>query len=166
MKKSLGDAARAPEGKDKASAAIESLVGAAAEAIQAGRPVTLIPFSGEGDAGEDYSDKVFDDVCELLQKDGKPRWGVSPLPLNSGAPEAEVIGRGIRMKSRFVLTGHAGTPLPSQATVFTVRLFETGQGELVWKETFEIGTTDAATTARRITDEVNQRLEPAPPPAG
>lgn len=168
VKKSLGDAARAPEGKDKASAAIESLVGAAADAIQSGRPVALVPFSGEGAAGEDYSDKVFDEVCELLQQDGKPQWGVSPLPLQPDAPEAEVIGRGLRMKSRFVLTGHVGTPIPGLATVFTVRLFETGKGELVWQETFETGKSDAATTARRIADEVNQRLEsvplPAPPP--
>lgn len=167
IKKSLGDTARAPEGQDKASAAIESLVGAAADAIQSGRPVTLIPFSGEGDTGEDYSDKVFDAVCELLQKDGKPQWGVSPLPLPPDAPEAQVIARGFRMKSRFVLTGHVAKPIPGLATVFTVRLFETRKSELVWKETFETGTTDAATTAQRIAEEVNKRLElapPAPPP--
>lgn len=166
VKKSLGDAARAPEGKDKAAAAIESLVGAAADAIQSGRPVALIPFSGEGGTGEEYSDKVFDAVCELLQKDGKPQWGVSPLPLQPDAPEAEVIGRGLRMKSRFVLTGHVGTPIPGPGTVFTIRLFETGKGGLVWQETFAIGTADAATTARRIADEVNERLGSAPPPAG
>lgn len=165
VKRSLGDAARAPEGKDKASAAIESLVGAAADAFQSGRPVALVPFSGEGDAGEDYSDKVFDGVCELLQKDGKPQWGVSPLPLKPDAADAEIVGRGLRMKSRFVLTGHVGTPIPGLATVFTVRLFGTDKGELVWKETFETGTTDAATTARRIADEMNRRLGPVPLPA-
>lgn len=166
VKKSIGDAARAPEGKDKAAATIESLVGAAADAIQSGRPVALIPFSGEGGAGRDYSDEVFGNVCELLQKDGKPQWGVSPLPLQPDAPEAEVIGRGLRMKSRFVLTGHVGTPIPGLATVFTIRLFETGKGALVWKETFAIGTNEAAAAARRIADEVNQRLGSAPPPAG
>jgi hypothetical protein len=165
VKKSIGDAARAPEGKDKAAVAIESLIGAAADAFQSGRPVTLIPFSGEGDADEDYSDKVFEEVCELLQMDGKPRWGISPLPLKPDAPEAEAIGRGLRMKSRFVLTGHVGTPIPGQATVFTVRLFDSGKGELVWKETFETGTNDAATTARRIAEEVNKRLDTVPPPA-
>ena len=168
VKKSLGDAARAPEGKDKAAAAIESLVGAAAEAIQAGRPVALIPFDGEDEAGEALADGVFDDVCNLLQKDDKPQWGVSPLPLKPDAPDSEAIARGLRMKSRFVLTGHAGKPIPGLATVFTARLFETGKGELVWKETFETGKNDAATIARRIADEVNQRLDavspPAPPP--
>lgn len=166
VKKSLAAAARAPEGKDKAAVAIESLIGAAADAIQSGRPVALIPFSGEGDAGEDYSDKVFEGVCELLQKDGKPQWGVSPLPLKPDAPETEIIGRGLRMKSRFVLTGHVGTPLPGLATVFTVRLLDSGKGELVWKETFETATIDAATTARRIAEEVNKRLDSAPPAGG
>lgn len=168
VKKSLGDAARAPEGKDKAAVAIESLVGAAAEAIQSGRPVALIPFHGDDDAGETFADGVFNDVCELLKQEDKSLWGVSPLPLKPDAPDSEVIGRGLRMKSRFVLAGHVGTPIPGQAAVFTARLFETGKGELVWKETFETATNDAATIARRIAAEVKQRLEtvspPAPPP--
>ena len=69
------------------------------------------------------------------------------------------------MKSRFVLTGHVGTPAPGQATVFTVRLFETGKGELAWKETFATDTNDAATIAHRIADEVTKRLGAVPPPA-
>lgn len=165
VKKSLGDAARAPEGQDKAAVVIESLVGAAADAIQSGRPVALIPFHGADGAGESLADGVFDDVCELLQKDGKPQWGVSPLPLKPDAIDAEIIGRGLRMKSRFVLTGQVGTPVPGLAAVFTARLFETGKGELVWQETFATGTHDAATIARRIADEVNKRLEPVSPPA-
>jgi len=166
VKKSIGAAPHAPEGQDKAAAAIESLVGAAADAIQSGRPVALIPFSGEGAVGETLADGVFEDVCELLKKDDKPLWGVSPLPLKPDAPEAEIIGRGLRMKSRFVLTGHVGTPLPGLATVFTARLFEAGKGELVWKETFETATNDAATIAWRIAAEVKKRLESAPPSGG
>lgn len=163
VKKSLGDPTRPPKGRDKAAAMIESLVGATAAAIQSGRPVTLIPFSGEGDTGENYADKVFADVCDLLQQDGQPQWGVSPLPLNPDANDAEAIARGRQMKSRFVLAGHAGTPLPGMTSVFTIRLFEIGKGELVWKETFETGTHDAATVARRIAEEVNRRIEPPPP---
>jgi TolB-like protein len=165
VKKSLTDAAHAPEAKDKAAVAIESLVGAAAEAIQSGRPVALIPFHGDDDAGETLADGVFDGVCELLKQEDKSLWGVSPLPLKPDAPESEVIARGLRMKSRFVLTGHAGKPIPGLAPVFTVRLFATDKGELVWKETFETGTNDAATIARLIAAEVKKRLEAVPPPA-
>lgn len=163
VKKSLGDAAHAPAGKDKAAAAIQSLVGAAADALQSGRPVTLLPFSGDGDAGDTLADGVFDSLCELLQKDGQPLWGVSPLPLQPDAPETEIVGRGLRMKSPFVLTGQVSAPTPGLATVFTARLFDTGKGELVWKETFETGKHDAATIARHIADEVTKRLEPPPP---
>ena len=166
VKKSLGDPTRPPKGKDKAAAMIESLVGATAAAIQSGRPVTLIPFSGHGDTAENYADKVFADLCDLLQQDGQPLWGVSPLPLNPDANDAEAIARGRQMKSRFVLAGHVGTPLPGQTAIFTVRLFEIGKGELIWKETFETGTHDAATVARRIAEEVNKRLESAPPAGG
>jgi TolB-like protein len=67
------------------------------------------------------------------------------------------------MKSRFVITGHVGGALPGTAAGFTVRLFATDQGELVWQETFETATNDAAAIARRIADEVNKRLELAPP---
>ncbi len=165
VKKSLGNAARAPEGQDKASAAIESLVGAAAEAIQSGRPVALIPFHGEDDAGETLADGVFDGVCELLKQDDKPLWGVSPLPLKPGAIDAEIIGRGLRMKSRFVLTAGVVRPTPDQAPVLTARLFETASGGLVWQETFATGPNDAATIARRIADEVIKRLDTVPPPA-
>ena len=168
VKQTLGDAAQTPEGKDKAAVVIESLVGAAADAIQSGRPVALIPFHGADDAGETLADGVFDAVCELLQQDGKPQWGVSPLPLKPDAPDSEVVSRGVRMKSRFVLTGHVGAPIPGQAAVFTARLFETGKGELVWQENFATGTNDTATIAQRMADEVKQRLTtvspPAPPP--
>ncbi|HRG55242.1 MAG TPA: hypothetical protein PLG56_04325, partial [Lacunisphaera sp.] len=115
---------------------------------------------------ENYADKVFADLCDLLQQDGQPLWGVSPLPLNPDANDAEAIARGRQMKSRFVLAGHVGTPLPGQTAIFTVRLFEIGKGELIWKETFETGTHDAATVARRIAEEVNKRLESEPPAGG
>lgn len=166
VKKSLGDTTRPPKGKDKAAAMIESLVGATAAAIQSGRPVTLIPFGGEGVSAEAYADKVFADLCDLLQKDGQPQWGVSPLPLKPDAHHTEAVARGRQMKSRFVLTGHVGGTLPGTAVGFTARLFATGRGGLVWEETFETATNDAATIARRIADEVNKRLELAPPADG
>ena len=151
--------------RDKAKAAIESLVGTAAEALQTGRPVALVTFTGEGDAAEAYAEEIFDGVGPLLQKDGKPQWGLSPLPLKPDAPETDIIARGRGMKSRFVLTGHAGTPIPGQADAFTARLFDVATGQMVWKDTFETAKYDPATVAQRIAAEVTKRLEPpAPPP--
>ncbi len=150
---------------DTAAAAIESVVGAAAEALQSGRPVALVAFSGEGDKAGEYASDVFDEVCSLLQKDGKPQWGLSPLPLKPDATDADVVGRGLRMKSRFVLTGHVGTPIPGLAGAFTARLFDVGTGQMVWKETFESAANESATVAQRIATEITKRLEPpAPPP--
>ncbi|HKB57721.1 MAG TPA: toll/interleukin-1 receptor domain-containing protein [Lacunisphaera sp.] len=159
---SVGSGARL-RGKDRAAAAIESVVGTAAEALQAGRPVTLVTFSGEGDKAGEYAEGVFDEVCSLLQKDGKPQWGLSPLPLKPDASDAEVVSRGLRMKSRFVLTGHAGVPIPGLAPAFTARLFEVGTGQMVWKETFETAANEPDTVAQRIAAEVMKRLEPSAP---
>ena len=146
-----------------APAAIESLVDAAAGAIQSGRPVTMVPFDGDDEAEENVADQVFEEVCKLLQKDDKPLWGVSPMPLKADAPEAEAISRGQHMKSRFVLSAHAGVTAPGLPSGFTVRLFDVNRNELVWKETFVLAD-EPATVAKRIADEVTKRL--APPAAG
>jgi len=149
-----------------AAAVIKSIVGTTVEAIQSGKPVTVIPFSADADAGKTLADQVFKAVCETLHKDGAPLWGLSPLPLPAGAPDTEVIHRGQRMKSRFALTGHAGVVAPGLPPALVVRLFEVERNELVWKESFAL-TDDPATVARRIAEEVTRRLAPVEPkPAG
>ncbi|MEJ1972393.1 MAG: toll/interleukin-1 receptor domain-containing protein [Lacunisphaera sp.] len=148
---------KAGKGPDKASDAVETLISAAAEVAQSGRPVTLIPFSGDTEKDESMADDVFEHLSELLQQDDKPIWGVSPLPLKPDASDAEAIGRGQRMKSLFVLTAHAGVAAAGLPPGLTVRLFEVNKNELVWKETFAL-TAEPATVARRIADEVMKRL--------
>src|SRR6478609_740767 len=84
--KALKEASKqaASGGHDQAVAAIETLVTAAAESAQAGRPIALVPFDGDDEAKENMADQVFEQLCDLLQKDDKPLWGVSPLPLQPG----------------------------------------------------------------------------------
>jgi hypothetical protein len=155
----------AAEGREGAAAAIQSLVTAAAEVAQAGRPIALVPFSGEDEAKRALADDVFEEVCELLQQDGKPLWGVNPFPLPPGASDSEVVSRGLRMKSRYVLVGHVGVAAPGLPAGFTVRLFEVHRTEMVWKETFAL-TEEPATIARLISEEMTKRLAaPAPAPA-
>jgi hypothetical protein len=161
---SVGNPNRSKRAKDRVAGAIGSLVGTAAETLQTGRPVALITFSGEGEQNGDYAEEVFGEVCTQLEKDGKPQWGLSPLPLKPDAPDAEVVSRGLRMKSRFVLTGHAGVLLPGTAPAFAVRLFDVATNQLVWKETFETAKNEPDTVAQRIAAEVIKRLESAPPP--
>jgi hypothetical protein len=166
VNKALSSAGIKPRrNKDKAGAVLESVVGAAADALQAGRPVALVTFSGEGDKAEEYASDVFDEVCSLLEKDGQPQWGLSPLPLPSDAPDTEVVGRGLRMKSRFVLTGHVGVAIPGLPAALTARLFDVGTGQMVWKETFESAANTSAVVARRIAGEVTKRLGPPAPPS-
>ncbi|SDR80489.1 toll/interleukin-1 receptor domain-containing protein [Opitutus sp. GAS368] len=163
----VGNPNRPRRAKGTVAGAIESVMGAAAETLQTGRPVALVTFSGAGEKNGDYAEEVFGEVCTQLQKDGKPQWGLSPLPLKADALDAEVVSRGVRMKSRFVLTGHAGVLLPGTPPAFTARLFDVATNQLVWKETFETAKNEPEAVAQRIAAEVIKRLEPpapTPPP--
>jgi hypothetical protein len=153
------------KGPDKTGENIESAIDAAAGFIQGGRPVTLITFSGEGNAGSNYASDVFGRVCSKLMDDGKQSWGLSPIPLKPDAIDAQIVARGVRMKSRFVLTGHAGATAPGLPVAFTIRLFSTHSGEIVWKETYELEKHAADDVGDLISAEVKKRLAaPAAPP--
>lgn len=144
---------------------LASLVGTAAEAAQVGRPVALVTFTGDGEQNGEYAQEVFGEVCTQLEKDGPPQWGLSPQPLKPDALDAAIISRGVRLKSRFVLTGHAAVIIPGTASALTVRLFDVTANELVWKETFETATHEPEAVAQRIAAEVLKRLSaPATPP--
>ncbi len=153
----------------KKNGTIESLVGAAAETLQAGRPVTVVPFDGEDKVTRDYAGEVFGAVCAELRDDNRQLWGLSPLPLRAAATDADIVARGAKMKSRFVLTGRAGVMAPGLAPAFTVRLFNTHTGEMVWKETYELSKQDGDDVGDLIVAEIKKRLAapavPTPPPA-
>ena len=153
----------------KKPGALESLVGAAAETLQAGRPVTVVPFDGEDKVSRDYAGEVFGAVCAELREDNRQLWGISPLPLRANATETDIVARGLKMRSRFVLTGSAGVAAPGLAPAFTVRLFATRTGELIWKETYELAKHDGNDLGELIAEEVKKRLavpaSPPPPPA-
>jgi hypothetical protein len=154
------------KGVNKAGDNMESVLDAAAGFIQGGRPVTLITFSGDAGPGSSYASEVFGQVCaELQQEGGKQLWSLSPIPLKPDALDAQIVARGIRMKSRFVLTGHASAATKDLPAVFVIRLFATLSGEMVWKETYELEKQDADDVAELIVAEVKKRLEaPAAPP--
>lgn len=144
---------------------MESIVGAVAEGIQSGRPLTLVTFSGDEGAAASYASEAFGSVCSELMQEGHDRWGLSPIPLKPDAPDAQIVARGVRMKSRFVLTGHAGVLVPGLPAALMVRLFATRSGELVWKQTYEMDKQDADDVGELIAAELEKRLKvpPAPP---
>lgn len=160
-----------PSARDRqhkgAPAALEKLVGAAAEALQANRAVTLITFDGEDKVTREYAGEVFGSVCaELQDEDHRQLWALSPLPLKPGITEAEVAARVMKIKSRFALTGHAGVEAPGLPPTFTIRLFATRTGEMIWKETYELSKHDGDDVGEKIATEVKKRLAelPVPPP--
>ena len=161
-----------PSARDRRGlpAAIEKLVGSAAGMLQSGQPVTIIPFDGEDKVTREYASKVFESVGGELQDDEHHLlWGISPLPLKPTATDADIVARGMKMKSRFVLLGRAGIEAPGLPPTFTVRLLSTRTGEMVWKETYELSKHDGDDVGEKIAAELKKRLAapttPTPPPA-
>ncbi len=166
--KELLDAAglttRAKEKKAKSGSGLGDLVDVAAGALQSGRPVTLVTFAGDNPESSAYASEVFGGITAQLQHEGRPQWGLSPLPLKADAADDDIVDRGTRMKSRFVLTGRAGVLVPDTPPAFTIRLFATRTGELVWKETYELAQHDADDVADLIIAEVRKRVATPPVP--
>jgi hypothetical protein len=144
---------------------IEKLVGAAAGVFQSGQPVTVIPFDGEDKVTREYAGEVFGSVCSELRDDNhRQLWGLSPMPLRTGATDADIVARGQKMNSRFVLVGRAGVEAPGLPPTFTVRLLGTRTGEMVWKETYELSKHDGDEVGEKISAEITKRLAEAPVP--
>jgi TolB-like protein len=152
------------EGKAGTAEVIESLVGAAVDAAQAGRPLALVTFSGSDDEGVAYAESVFEDLQTFLEADGKKSNSISPFPLPGNFTAVDAVLRGARLKSQFVLTGHAHRVAPGQPVQFTAKLFAVKEGQLVWSETYDSALADAPTTAHHLSEAVKQHLAAAAPP--
>ncbi|HWA27844.1 MAG TPA: TIR domain-containing protein [Lacunisphaera sp.] len=142
---------------------IKSLVGAAVNAFQAGRPLAVVTFGAEGDGAEAFAGHVFTEMFKLWSI-GEGQVSLSPLPLDPDDDDDDVLARGTKLDSQFVLTGlvqrtEAGTPLR-----LTVKLYQVKSRSVVWSETFEPSQGDPATIARRIVEAVRPRAFPAAPP--
>jgi hypothetical protein len=161
--KALGEAgtemARQARNHTGVPAALQSLFNTTAEGLQGGRALAVVTFSGEGDTAGEYAKQVFDLVYEKLATG--PRVGLSPIPFTTEPTDMDCLERGVRMKSRFVLTGYAKAKA-GETPGFTVRLFDVKLRTFTWTETFDTAVTDAKTVARRITTELAGRTRPAP----
>ena len=151
-------AGTAPRTKGNAANVVESVVGAAAEALQTGRPLAIVTFSGEGPGAEAYADQVFEHVFDRLPLG--PGVSLSPLPLAAEATDTDCLERGLRLKSRFVLTGFVRAAA-GQPSVFTARLYDVRQRQFIWTETYDPAAVDAATAAQKLAAEVKHRSGPA-----
>ena len=161
--KALGEvgAEIAKQGKNHPgmAAAIQSLFNTTAEGLQGGRALAVVTFSGEGPGAEEYAKQAFNLVYEKLVTG--PRVGLSPIPFTAEPTDMDCLERGVRMKSRFVLTGFAKAEA-GKTPGFTVRLFDVKQRAFIWTETFDTAVIDAKAVARRVTAELAGRMKPTP----
>lgn len=142
----------------QAGSAIASLVNAAVEAAQAGRPLTLVTFSGTGDEAREYASEVWGEVTKLLPLGNSV--GLSPIPLTAEPTDTDCLERGLRLKSKFVLTGFAHTA-EGQPPVLTARLYDVEHRTFIWTENYDNTKSEAETVAQRLVAEVKQRTAPA-----
>ena len=157
--KALGSAGKPGSTRaHKAGGTLASMIGAAVEAAQAGRPLAMVTFSGTGPGAEAYADEVFENISSLLPPG--PQVGLSPIPLTAEATDTDCLERGLRLKSKHVLTGfvHAAA---GQPPVLTARLYDVQKRAFRWTENYDSTTIDAPTAAQRIAAEVKERTAPA-----
>jgi len=155
-------------GESAAGEVIESIVDAAANVAQAGRPLAVVDFSGAGKEAKTYANQAFKRTCELLLAEDKGGVSVSPFPLKEGATDADALRRGRRLKSQFVLTAQVRADPPSQPMKLAVKLYDMKQSVVIWEESYDTTQLDPAGAAERIVAEVRKRVavDPAPKPAG
>ena len=147
---------------EPASDTIKSLVGAAAHALQAGRPLAVVTFGGTGNDGATYAQDTFTETFKLLQPTGQV--GLSPIPLEADDDDDDALARGTKLESQFVLTGFARRAAPGEPLLFTAKLYHVKQRTVVWSETFDAAQADAITAARRVAEAVRSRALPAAKP--
>jgi hypothetical protein len=167
VKQMLDAAGIKPSAKDrekKAGDAIASLVNAAAEGLQGGRAIAAVTFSGEGPGAGEYAGKVFEHTFQKLSV-GR-RVALSPFPFDTEPADTDILERGLRLKSRFVLTGYAKAAA-DQATVFTAKIYDVKTRAVIWSGTYDPAKTDAKETANMIVAELQRQTRPllAPPNA-
>ncbi len=144
------------------SDSIKSLVGAAAHALQSGRPLAVVTFGGAGDEGANYAQEAFTETFKLLQPTGQV--GLSPIPLEADDDDDDALARGTKLESQFVLTGFARRPTPGEPLLLTVKLYHVKQRTVAWTETFDATKVAAAAAAARVAEAARTRALPSAQP--
>jgi TolB-like protein len=165
LTKTIGAVVNSQETSDKPVAAdsIKSLVNAATDALQTGRPLAMVNFGGSGKEAAAYAESIFDQTIRLLQEKAEDKISVSPLPLD-GDNDDEVLARGLRLETQFVLTGTARRLASGASLTFTAKLYDVKQRTVVWTETYDAAQTDAATVAQHLAAAAGPRALPAAKP--
>ena len=151
-------------GKSAGADKLKALIGAATDALQTGRPLALVKFSGTGDGAEAYADGLFAHLFSTLQEKADGQVSVSPLPLDTGDDDDDILARGTRLESKFVLFGAVQHPAGTATFTFTAKLYDVKRRTVVWAETYDAAPAEAEATARRLAEALQARALPAAKP--
>jgi len=159
-----GLAAAKPPGKPDGPAAdaIKNLVGAAAHAFQAGKPLAVVNFGGEDEAAAKYAESVFNETFKLLSQPGG-QVSFSPIPLEADDDDDDILARGTNLESQYVLSAFARRPAPGEPLLLMVKLHQVKLRTVLWSESYDAAKVEAATAAKQIAEAVRSRIVPAPP---
>jgi TolB-like protein len=144
------------------------IIGAVADAAQAGRPLALTPFaynSGEA-TNEEFTKTVFDQLLRSIRVTRADDIAVSPSSLGANPKPADVLTRIARTESRFLLTGWVEIEPIDNSAHFEVALYAAHSPTPVWTQRYSIASADAATTVDDISAALNTQkvfATPTPP---
>jgi TolB-like protein len=142
---------------------IKSLVGAAADALQTGRPLAVVNFTGGSDDGTAYAETVFGNLIKILTQAADGKVSVSPIALDADFDDDDALARGTRLESKYVLTGLVQHPA-GQPPKFTAKLYDVKLRTVVWAESYDAAPGTAAALAQHLADAVLPRAVPAAKP--
>lgn len=123
--------AEATEGTGEVSG-FGKLLGALADAVQAGQTLALVPFSHDGSPGsEAIAEQVFQGILGPVSAGNESELSFSPVPLGMDPSGADLANRLGRTEATYLLTGWV------TAEEVTVVVQTTGQLEPLWRETYQ-----------------------------
>lgn len=150
------------------------IIGAVADAAQAGRPLALTPFvyhRGEA-TNEEYTKSIFNQLIRSLRVTRPDEIAVSPTSLGPNPSPTDILARTARTESRFLLTGWVEIDASDNSAHLEVALYSASSPTPVWTQRFPIASTAVATVVDDISAALNAHqvfapaapaAEPAPP---
>lgn len=141
------------------------IIGAVADAAQAGRPITLAPFnynSAEA-TNEDFTKKVYNQLIRSLRVTRADEIAISPPSFGANPSPTDILARIARTESRFLLTGWTEIDVDDNSPYLEVVLYSADSSTPTWTRRFAINTTDAATVVDHIRAALTTHRVFAPP---
>jgi TolB-like protein len=144
------------------------IIGAVADAAQAGRPLVLTPFvyNSTEATNEEFTKRVFNQLLRSIRVTRADEVAVSPSALGVAPTSADILARISRTESRFLLTGWVEIEAADNSAHFELVLHSTDSPSLIWTQRYPVANTDAAS----IVDDILAALSthdvfaPAAPP--